>query len=48
MTNVLAYVAAGIVFLRGVSHIVPTGQVVVGFGDVGRDNRLIITVEWVA
>ena len=48
MADVLAYVAAGIVFLWGVSHIIPTKQVVAGFGDIGRDNRHIITMEWVA
>ena len=48
MRGVLAYVAAGIVFLWGVSHIIPTKQVVAGFGDISRDNRHIITMEWVA
>ena len=48
MTDTLAYVAAGIVFLWGVSHIVPTTQVVAGFGEIGRENRLVITMEWVA
>ena len=48
MPEMLAYVAAGIVFLWGVSHIIPTKQVVAGFGDIGRDNRHIITMEWVA
>ena len=48
MPGALAYVAAGIVFLWGVSHIIPTRQVVAGFGDIGRDNRFIITMEWVA
>ena len=48
MPEALAYVAAGIVFLWGVSHIIPTRQVVAGFGDISRDNRFIITMEWVA
>lgn len=48
MTDMLGYIAAGIVFLWGVSHIIPTKQVVAGFGDIGRDNRHIITMEWVA
>ena len=46
--DVLAYIAAGIVFLWGVSHIIPTKQVVAGFGEISRDNRLVITMEWVA
>ena len=48
MTEALAYVAAGVVFLWGVSHIIPTKQVVAGFGDISRDNRYVITMEWVA
>lgn len=48
MSETLAYVAAGMVFLWGISHIVPTRQVVAGFGDIGADNRHIITMEWVA
>ena len=48
MSDFLAYVAAGMVFLWGVSHIVPTRQVVAGFGEIGDDNRYIITMEWVA
>ena len=47
MSDVLAYLAAGIVAAWGVSHIVPTRQVVAGFGDIGTDNRYIITMEWV-
>jgi hypothetical protein len=48
MSDILAYVAAGVVFLWGTAHLVPTRQVVEGFGDLSRDNRLVITMEWVA
>ena len=48
MSETLAYAAAGIVFLWGVSHIMPTKAVVAGFGDISEDNRQIITMEWVA
>ena len=48
MEEVLAYVAAGIVFAWGVSHVVPTRQVVAGFGGIDTDNQRIITMEWVA
>ena len=48
MPDALAYLAAGIVFLWGVSHIIPTRQVVAGFGNISEDNRHIITMEWVA
>lgn len=48
MADVFALAAAGIVFLWGVSHVIPTRQVVAGFGDISEDNRRIITMEWVA
>ena len=31
----------------GVAHIFPTRNVVKGFGDISRDNKYIITMEWV-
>ena len=36
------------IFLWGVSHIVPTPGVVEGFGPITEENRLLITMEWVA
>ncbi len=45
---VLAYVAAGFVGLWGVAHVLPTARVVRGFSDTSRDNRLVITQEWIA
>jgi hypothetical protein len=44
----LAYVSAGAVALWGIAHVIPTRQVVSGFGRISRDNRLVITQEWVA
>ena len=48
MGDALALIAAAIVFMWGVSHIIPTKEVVAGIGDIGEDNRFIITMEWVA
>jgi hypothetical protein len=48
VADVFALTAAGIVFLWGVSHVIPTRQVVAGFGDISEDNSRIITMEWVA
>lgn len=47
MAGVLAYLSAAIVAIWGVFHVVPTAAVVRGFGPISRDNRLIITQEWV-
>lgn len=48
MSETLVYVAAGLLFVWGVSHVVPTKQVVHGFGAIGYDNRQVITMEWIA
>src|ERR1035438_5170351 len=48
MGAVLAYVAAGVVGLWGVAHVLPTARVVHGFSDTSHDNRLVITQEWIA
>ncbi len=47
MSAVLAYVAAGVVALWGVAHVLPTAKVVAGYAHP-RDNRLVITQEWIA
>jgi hypothetical protein len=46
--KVLLYVGSIVIFLWGISHIVPTRGVVEGFEPITEDNRLIITMEWVA
>ena len=47
-SKTLLYVGSIVIILWGVSHIVPTKSVVEGFGPITEDNRLIITMEWVA
>jgi hypothetical protein len=44
---VLAYIAAAMTAAWGAAHI-PTGRIVAGFGTLSTDNRLILTMEWVA
>lgn len=46
--EVLAYVAAALIALWGVSHAVPTRQVVKGFEPITADNRRVLTQEWLA
>ena len=48
MRDVLAYTAAGIIFLWGVFHIVPTAQVIAWLRPASRDSRLVIAQEWIA
>jgi len=48
MATILVYIAAGLVFARGVAHAAPTRQVLVGFEPVSVDNRRVILQEWLA
>lgn len=44
--EVLLYVGAALPFAWGTAHLFPTKSVVHGFGDISRDNRNIIAMEW--
>ena len=45
---ILLYVGSGVIFLWGIGHIIPTRSVVKDFGEISKDNRLIIIMEWIA
>jgi hypothetical protein len=47
-TNLLLYVGSFIILMWGIGHMVPTRSVVASFGALSHDNRLILTMEWVA
>lgn len=48
MNAILLYTGAVVIFLWGAAHLFPTRAVVEGFGPLTRDNRRIITMEWLA
>jgi hypothetical protein len=48
LNYILLYVGSGAIFLWGVGHIIPTRSVVKDFGEISKDNKLIITMEWIA
>ncbi len=48
MQATLLYASSVVIFLWGVGHVVPTRNVVAGFGPLSRDNGRIITMEWLA
>lgn len=48
VSNILGYIGSAIIILWGIGHIIPTKSIVAGFGAVSRDNKLIITMEWIA
>ena len=45
--NVLLYLGAAVTALWGIAHLFPTKAVVAGFGEISRDNRRVITMEWI-
>ena len=47
MSQVLLYLGAILTVIWGISHLIPTKNVVAGFGDISEDNRNIITMEWI-
>ena len=48
LNDILIYVGAGIITVWGIAHIVPTKSVVCGFGQISKDYKRIITMEWIA
>jgi hypothetical protein len=47
LNETLLYVAAAVTALWGIAHVLPTKSVVRGFGELSRDNKRIITMEWI-
>lgn len=43
----LLYAGSLIISVWGIAHLIPTRNVVKGFGELSTDNRLVITMEWV-
>ncbi len=44
---VLTYLGSATVFCWGVAHLIPTRNVVAGFGEISLDNRRILAMEWI-
>ena len=47
LSHGLLYLGSAIPVVWGVAHLIPTKNVVAGFGDISEDNRNIIAMEWV-
>ena len=47
MSQIFIYIGAALSGIWGISHLIPTKNVVAGFGDISKDNRYIITMEWI-
>ncbi len=47
MNTILTVLGALLTVLWGVAHLFPTKNVVKSFGDISKDNKHIITMEWI-
>jgi hypothetical protein len=47
LDRALLVVAAVLLVGWGVAHVVPTRNVIRGFGEISRDNRRIVAMEWI-
>lgn len=47
MHATLFYIASALTAIWGISHLMPTKNVVKGFGDISQDNRHIVAMEWI-
>ena len=47
MKKILFYISGILTLAWGISHLIPTPNVVKDFGDISLDNKLIITMEWI-
>ena len=47
MKILFLYISSIIPILWGIAHLIPTKNVVAGFGDLSEDNHNIITMEWI-
>jgi hypothetical protein len=48
MNELLLYLGGALTIVWGTAHLYPTSKVVQAFGPITADNRLILTMEWVA
>jgi hypothetical protein len=48
INETLIYIGSGIVILWGIAHIIPTRNIVSGFGPISEDNKKIIAMEVIA
>jgi hypothetical protein len=46
--DILLYIGSIAIILWGIAHIVFTKGVVSGFNPISKDNKLVITMEWIA
>jgi len=47
-SELLLYAGSAVLAVWGVAHLLPTREVVRGFGEISEDSTYVITMEWIA
>ncbi|KPL15771.1 MAG: hypothetical protein AMS23_04865 [Bacteroides sp. SM1_62] len=47
MNTILLYISSFLLAFWGIAHLLPTKNVVKGFGTISADNKNIIAMEWI-
>jgi hypothetical protein len=48
VNELLIYIGSVAIAIWGIAHIVPTKEVVKGFGSLSQDNKRVLTMVWIA
>ena len=48
LNETLIYIGSSIIIAWGIAHLIPTGQIVKGFGDISEDSKKILNMELLA
>jgi hypothetical protein len=48
MNETLIYTGSVIIFLWGIAHLIPTSNIIKGFGEISADNKKILAMEIIA
>ena len=48
MNEMLLYVGSAVIIIWGIAHLIPTGAIVKGFGEISEDNKKILVMESIA
>ena len=46
--EILIYIGSAIIILWGIAHLIPTRQIVKGFGEISEDNKKVVAMEVIA
>lgn len=48
INEILVYIGSAIIVLWGIAHIIPTRQIVKGFGEISENNKKVMAMEVIA